>query len=414
VTEARPNLGAFLLAGAMLVCLPLVAVQGPAHTTPMDAVNVLFLAVYWCVMFIRREKLGFPLIVAVWAIFLGSCAGLFNADDVGRASLVMVEDVYLYLWFVTLTHFLARQCRMGDIALVFVAVACAVALLTIADGVWGVAGGQFAGTKRAAGTFENPNMFGDYLVTAFFVTWATAAGGRPFVYLALAPLLFGIYATHSNGALMSLLGGCGAFTAAHTGLWTTRRLGGLLVVAAIAIGVVGVWHDELKQMAVDRFSGSRTEVGGAALKGADERLTLWQDVAYDVLHYPTGVGPGNFNREGGAVSGDYHAAHSEYLGMLAERSVIGLAGWLGVLGGLLAMIGRLRAAAAATGFRPFGIEALYGLLGAIAAHALVIELSHFRHTWLVFALVAAAAAQATTRLTAATAPAFATPVLEAA
>ena len=99
--------------------------------------------------------------------------------------------------------------------------------------------------------------------------------------------------------------------------------------------------------------------------------------------------------------------------MLAERSVIGLAGWLGVLAALVAMVGRLRAAVR-HGYRPFGIEPLYGLLGAIAVHALVVELSHFRHTWLVFALIAAAAAQAAALTTDPAAPELAEPLLEAA
>ena len=60
------------------------------------------------------------------------------------------------------------------------------------------------------------------------------------------------------------------------------------------------------------------------------------------------------------------------------------------------MLGRIRAAAA-LGFRPLGVEQLYGLFGALAAHALVIELSHFRHTWLVFAVITATAMQAAAR-----------------
>jgi O-antigen ligase len=185
--------------------------------------------------------------------------------------------------------------------------------------------------------------------------------------------------------------------AAHRWFWRPRCLGAILVLAGIGAGVLGVWHDDIQQALVERMSGSREEVGGAAMKGASERLPVWKSAFEDILAVPTGVGPGNFNREGD-LSGDYHAAHSEYIGMLAERGFVGLAGWLGVLGGILLMIGRLGKAAAA-GFEPLGVPALYGLVGAIATHALVIELSHFRHTWLVFALVAGAAAQ-TMRLSA--------------
>ena len=394
----RQSLGSFLVAGAMLVCLPLVAIQGPAHTTPMDLVNVLFVAVYTAVLLACRERIELPLVAPVWLIFLGGCTGCFAAENLPRALLTMTEDLYLFVWFVTLVNFVSRRCRIDHVALLFVAVACAVAVLTFADAHWGVAGGRFAGDKRATGTFENPNMFGDYLVTAFFVTWATGAVSR-LVYLALIPLLIGIYVTHSNGALVSLIGGCCAVVAAYRWFWQPRCLGAMLVLGAIVLGVVGVWHDDIQEAMLQRMSGSRTEVGGAAMKGASERLPIWKSAFNDVIQTPTGVGPGNFN-DWSDLSGDYHAAHSEYVGMLAERGFIGFAGWLGVLGGLFFMIDRLRRAAE-RGWEPLGVPALYGLLGAIAAHALVIELSHFRHTWMVFALLAGASAQAATVLRAA-------------
>jgi O-antigen ligase len=114
-----------------------------------------------------------------------------------------------------------------------------------------------------------------------------------------------------------------------------------------------------------------------------------------VREVPTGIGPGNFNRAagGGPVSGDDHSAHNDYLGMLAERSVVGFAGWIGLLAGLFFAITRLRGASAA-GYHPLATDQLYGLLGALAVHAIVIEMSHFRHFWMVFAVVIAAAKQA--------------------
>ncbi len=391
----RPRGGPLLVSGAMILALPLVAIQGPAHTTPMDPINLLFVVACWACVIVRREQLVFPLALPFWLIMVGSLLGMYRADDPTRAVLTVTEDVYLYLWFVTLAHFLSRRCRLDDVATVFVAVACAVALLTYADARMGLLGGRFAGTARATGTFENPNMFGDYLVDSFFITWAAAAGGRRFLYLALPVLLGGTLATHSNGALLSILGGTGVVVAASPVLWRPRHLGPLLIVAAVLIFAVGVWHDELAELAMARFGGGREEVGGAALKGASERLPIWEDIAHDVVTTPTGVGPGNFKA---GPSSNYLSAHNEYLGQLVERSVIGLAGWCGIVVGLFAMLGRLRAAEAAAVRLPLALRQLYGLAAAIGLHALVCELSHFRHFWLVVAIIAAAAAQATARL----------------
>jgi hypothetical protein len=383
-----------LVTGALILALPLVAIQGPFHTTPMDPINLLFIVGCWACVIVRREQVAFPLALPFWLIMVGSFAGLYGADDRIRAVLVIAQDVYLYLWFVTLAHFLSRRCRLDDVAIIWAAVACAVALLTYLDSRMGLLGGLFAGTTRATGTFDNPNMFGDYLVVSFFLTWAAAAGGRRLLYLALPVLLGGTLATHSNGSLLSLVGGTGVVVATSPVLWRPRHLGPLLIAAAALVMVVGLWHDDLSQLALARFDGSRTEVGGAALKGAGERLPIWEDLAHDVVTTPTGVGPGNFRAE---ADGNYLSAHNEYLGQLVERSVIGLAGWCGILAGVLAMLGCLRAAEAAAVRLPLALRPLYGLAAAIALHALVCELSHFRHFWLVLAMVAAAAAQATAR-----------------
>src|SRR5262249_28661713 len=151
-------------------------------------------------------------------------------------------------------------------------------LLTIADAHFGVLGGRFAGNKRATGTFENPNMFGDYLVVSFFVTWAAAAGGRWLLYLGLPLLGIGVISTHSNGCLVSLIGGCGVPVAAYSAFWKPKQLGTILVLGGILLGIVGVFHDQLQELAVARLGGNRSEVGGAALKGASERLPIWENV----------------------------------------------------------------------------------------------------------------------------------------
>jgi len=390
--------GTFLVMAAMMVALPLVAIQGPAHTTPMDAVNLPFVALYWGWLLARREKMVFPLALPFWLIQLGSCTGILSADERVRAAVTILEDVYLYVWFITLVHFLSRRCRIQDVAMIFIVVACGVAFLTVADAHLGLFGGRFAGTKRATGTFENPNMFGDYLVVSFFVAWAAAAAKRPIFYLGLPLLGLGVLSTHSNGCLVSLIGGVGVTLIAYRKFWQPKQLGSALLLAGILFGIVGAFHDQLQQLAVERFSGSRAEVGGAALKGASERLPVWEDILKLVAQKPGGIGPGNLADVEAETTGDKHAAHSEYLGMLAERGFFGLAGWCAILVGLFLMLGRIRTAAAA-GFRPLGVEQLYGLFGALAAHALVIELSHFRHTWIVFAVITATAMQAAARTT---------------
>jgi hypothetical protein len=388
-----PNRGVAALFASMLLTLPLVAVQGPAHMTPMDAINFMVIAGYWSVILARRDAVTFPLLVPFWLIMLGSLISLLAAVNRVRPLLTLTQDVYLFLWFITLVHLLSRSCRIGNVAATWAWIACGVALLTTVDHYTGALGGRLAGTARATGTFANPNMFGNYLLTSFFVTWSAAAGGKRYLYFALAPLTLGILETSSNGALLGLLGGFAAFFVASPKLWKPQQLGALCVVAAIGIAVLGIGRQDLIDAAHDMLSSKRGEIGGAALKGAEERIPLWIASAQVFAETPIGVGPNNFDDAIGPVLGDYHGAHSEYVGMLIERGPLGFVGWCAILGSIVIALSRMRRLAAA-GFRPLGIEPLYGALGALGLQAFVIELFHFRHFWLLLALIFGVIAQA--------------------
>jgi O-antigen ligase len=401
VASKRPTDWGTIVAAMMLCALPLVAIQGPAHTTPMDGVNFLFMIGYWVFILTRRETLSFPLILPFWLICLGSCTGLFSAIDRPRAFLVIAEDFYLYLWFLTLAHFLTRRCRVDRVVVVWVVVACGVALATVLDMKLGLFGGRFAGTDalRATGTFENPNMFGDYLVLSLFLAWSVAAGGRKLFYFAVPALFLGVLATASNGAMASLLGGNMVMAAMDPRWWRPRRIGALLLIAGLGLGALCIVLNSGVDLGTELANRKRGEVGGAAEKGMSERFPVWLDAWYDIQHNPAGVGPGNFNRDGGPVSHDDHAAHNEYVGMLVERGPLGLIGFCTIL--LTLLLGLARLARSPAGQTcGLGVLQLYGALGGMVAHALVIELSHFRHTWLGFAVLWSIVAQMTARASA--------------
>jgi hypothetical protein len=387
------RVGPLVVVGAMLLTLPLVAWQGPGGTTPMDFVNLLFLGGYWAVLLARRESIRLPLLGPFLVVMAGSALGLWTAVDRGLAVLTVVQEIYLYAWFVTLAHFLGRHCHLDQVVTLWVAIASLVAVGTLADAHFGVLGGNLAGGQRALGTFENPNMYGSYLVVAFFVACAGAATGRPILWLALPVLFAGIRATASNGALLGFLGGIAALVVALPMSRSVTWAGAALIVAALAIAVVGIWREPLTHAATEVFGRERGAVGGAALKGYGERYPLWLDALDQIRAAPTGVGPGNFNVRGGRNSRTHLSAHNEYLGMLTERGPLGLLGWCGIVLGVFGLVRRL-GDEAARGVPTLAVVGLYGFAGAIITHAFVIELSHFRHVWLAFALLAAAVTQA--------------------
>jgi O-antigen ligase len=209
----------------------------------------------------------------------------------------------------------------------------------------------------------------------------------------MLPLAFGIFQTASNGALLGLIGGCATAVVAYRQLRRQRALAFILIAASIGVAVLGIGREDLINGTYEMMSGKRGEIGGAALKGAEERVPLWIASAQVFSESPIGVGPNNFDDAIGPLLGNYHGAHSEYVGMLIERGPLGFGGWCAMLVSLLFALRRMHVLAA-QGFRPFAIEPLYGALGALGAQAFVIELFHFRHFWLLLALVFAVDAQA--------------------
>ncbi len=389
MTRTPGSRGADVVVGLMALATPIVEVQGPAHTTVLDGINLIFLAVYWARILARGESLELPFGTAMWLLFLGSLGGMVSAINHKVAALTLAQDVYLYVWFVTLAHFVTRHCRIPRVVVTWVAVACVVALLAALDNYFGLFGGRFAGDVRATGTFENPNMFGDYLMVSFFLCWAAAAAGRRWLYVPMLVLVLGVVATASNGALLGLAAGTGVTMLTIPTPHPQRRLA--LILLALASGVVlfGTQFQRVQEQSLGMFAAPRGSIGGGAMKGYAERREVWMGLLGSVRRTPTGVGPGNFRTE--TIAGE-HSAHNEYLGMLAERGPLGLLAWLAILFGAGHQVLQIRAARG-QGYEPFAWAPLLGLVVGLAAHATVVEMFHFRHVWFALALLVALRAQ---------------------
>ena len=378
----------FLTVVAMIVTTPLVAWQSVAHTTPFDAVSALVVPLYWGRFLLRRERVPFPLGFWFWLILLGSLGGLWAASMRTRALLTLSQDVYLYLWFVTMVHLVVRHCRVTSVIITWVVVACAITLLSYIDRTTGIFGGHFAGTVRATGTFLNPNMFGNYLLLSFFLAWSVAVRGRPLLFLALPILFLGLLDTASNGALAGFLGGCAAALVTRPTSRPFGWIGAGLMMAAVGVLALGVLqNDRAREQVMGLFHGGRSQIGGAAAGSAEERLPIWMDAALSIQKHPMGVGPDNFNKLGGPVSCTYYGPHNDYVGMMVERGPLGLIGWFGILGGTVALLPVLKSRS------DLHVEAFYALIASQAVHSLVIEAFHFRHVWFALALAIAASLQ---------------------
>lgn len=236
------------------------------------------------------------------------------------------------------------------------------------------------GGIRAQATFPNPNVAGHFLAT-LFVALLVLPLPRGVRAVALGSLAVGLVRTSSFGGLLQVVLGL-AYLA-----WSRLRRSSLghheqlAVVAGLAL-VAGVGAALLVPTVMPEENTASSGLSEARLeKSAEGRIATWGEGLELVTRYPLGVGAGS--TRGLELLTHEQELHNEPLAYLVERGVIGLAG----LVALAVALWRLAP-------RGGGSRAL--LLG-FGVSSLVRETSHYRHLWLVLALVLVADAHRRSR-----------------
>jgi O-antigen ligase len=232
---------------------------------------------------------------------------------------------------------------------------------------------------RARGLFQDPNVYGPFLIPALLIVLEEILQPRllrarlPTKLAYAAILAVGVLFCYSRGAWLSLglgLVAMGVTLALRRG--GARRALGLIAVAVVAATVVAgivaatgsgdFLAERARPQTYDqqRFSGQR-----AGLEPA------WR--------YPFGAGPGQFESVAGI------SAHSTYARVVGEQGFPGLLALLGLFGFTLwAALGN-----AVRGRGTFGIgsAALLGAWCGLLANSFFIDTLHWRHLWIVAALI---------------------------
>lgn len=395
-----------------IVCLiPVVVPSGPARLAIVDAVIALGMIAFVFTILGQRENVRVPFLVPVVIITVGSLAAVVNAVSPTASFLALAQDAYLFLWFVMLVHLL-RDRDLTRIQLTWVWAGNIIALIALfilfKDGDLSLADFIKPRGRRALGTFYDPNMFAGYLVMSMFFVLSL---GRKLPRLAkwgsLALLSVCIIATKSNGGALSLVAGLAAWGLMRA--WTMRIpipaiVAGTMLIVALAVGVVwmiagfGLGASQLNAFESNSFLARASHSSAG-------RFTIWKNLQATYAKSPLGIGPGNSRYLTLTVeqrlrpnSLQAKEAHNDYLAYAIERGPLGLLGLLAMLGLTFAKLGaaaRRRededSAADPTG--PL-VAAATGAMVATAVHALTIEVLHFRHVWMLLAIVCAIEAQA--------------------
>jgi O-antigen ligase len=405
------NLHLFVL-GLAVAALPLLVPKGPGNTAPVDALAIVYLLVAMVALPRTGRKLERPAGPALLLFLAAGVVATLASDNVGLGLITLLIEVYLILLFFGVSNDLADDPRGLDrILAVWVLAAVVWTCLPVLVAVHvlpqelPIVGVQGA---RPAGTSGNPNLLGSYLVTSFFVLlaspWPRARLPR---LLAAAWLLWGIWLTGSNGGISGLLIGVAVlgigavFRRGRTREQMQGLVGALLLLVVLVVVGTGaliewqagrptpfrVFSDESQDSPLGSTLG-RTD------RGLEDRLDIWRQTWEAASpHVAVGIGPGQFvslnllNPKGVARS----STHNDYLSVTIERGLLGLVAYLAFCLILVRWGGRLLIA---EGSGRATHRALAGAVWANLVFGLAHETYHFRHMWMLFALLWVAAHQA--------------------
>jgi O-antigen ligase len=232
---------------------------------------------------------------------------------------------------------------------------------------------------RAQGLFKDPNVFGPFLVPAALILMEETVAPRllrlrlPTKLVLLSVLTVGVVFSFSRAAWLNLaVGVLVLLTILALRRGGARRAMTLLAVALVAgAALVAV----LEATSMTGFLSQR-----AALQDYDSQRFGAQASGVEIAErHPLGLGPGQFERVSEV------SAHSTYVRTLAEEGVLGV---LLVLGLLVLTLG-FAARNVALGVDTYGIgsAALLAAWCGLLANSFFVDTLHWRHLWLVAALI---------------------------
>jgi O-antigen ligase len=371
--DAAVGLGILLLAAVRI------------EPAPSDLVFGVLMAVAFATWRFELQRVPLSVTLLVSAFLSLNLIAAIDALDPARAVNYFAITLYLGvlgLWLASYVH-TDRRGRLVVVAYLAAAVASAAAA-SLALFVHFPGSESLVVGPRAQGLFKDPNVFGPFLIPAALILMEETVAPRllrlrlPVKLVFLAVLSFGVLFSFSRAA------------------WLNFAVGTVVLLFVLALRRGGV-RQALSLLLVTLAAGAALFAVAAATSSLDFLEQRASVQAYDTQRFgaqrsgielasehPLGIGPGQFER----VS--QISAHSTFVRALAEEGVLGL---LVVLALLLLTLGfAARNATASLGAYGIGSAALLGSWAGLLANSFFVDTLHWRHLWVVAALIWAATA----------------------
>ena len=398
--ESSDQIG-FWLSILMLCLLPLERLMFPFNLKVADFALVLLTLYGLGKAWRTHQRLNFPLLIPMWLILLSSLVATLVGFAHSDSIIAIVQEVYLFVWFVVLTNILKafslsdldRLIKIWSVIALAEATTTLMGMLHIGPHIFytepglgqAVSSAEFG---RAVGTYANSNAAAAYLSVSFFVLLATF---WPIWLRSVFGmwLLAGIFGTGSVGALLSSISSLVLLTAIYSIIrnrQATILWGGIIgigtgIIAAILF-LLGLGSSLLPGTKFDKNKQLLALTVGRFPRSLASRFSLIENAWSVYSLHPWGTGPNS--------SVSYLATlHNDYIAFLFERGPVGAIGWLWIVGSTF--LAPLRAANQCPDrHQRWQILALGAGFLACAMNALVHEISHFRQVWVLMAFLFAA------------------------
>lgn len=354
---------------------------------PTDGVFTVLIAVAAATGRLGLSRVPRSVLVLLGVLLAVNLASAMAAVDLGAAVRFLSITLYVITLGVWLTGYANSPARGRLVAAAYIASAVGSALLGSLSLVATFPGSDLmsAGGLRARGLFEDPNVFGPFLVPATLLLIAERARPRLFTprpaltTTLVAVLVVGVVLSYSRAAWINLaVGLCVLAFILAKGRGGLRRA----LAVAVAVAVAGS-----ATIAVVETTGSGTFFEERArVQSYDTERFDAQQAGLDLgFAHPLGIGPGQFEILVPV------AAHSLYVRVFSEQGLPGMAILLALLATTLVLAARNLSLRGDT----YGVSsaALLAAWCGILVNSLVVDTLHWRHLWVVAALIWAGAMQ---------------------
>ncbi|WP_256750800.1 O-antigen ligase [Mesorhizobium sp. Mes31] len=340
----------------------------------------------WALFGLRISRAALPLLVLLVTMNIGGMIAMTQMSDLANTPLYLSVSLFLAftaVFFASVTAVQPSLYRL--IFFAYVVSAVITSLLGIAGYFHAFPGAEmFTKYDRAAGAFQDPNVFGPFLVLpGIYLLYLLLTGPIPRMPLLAVPLLIitaGIFFSFSRGAWgmfgvsAILLTGC-LFLQSASGMFRLRVV--VMTIAALSLLVIAMIVILQLPGVAEMFSNR------AHLEQSYDTARLGRFARYAIgfqmaLEHPFGIGPLVF----GTIFGE--DTHDIWLKMLMDY------GWLGFVSFLT-----LVAWTIAAGFRillrdrpwqPYLLCAYVAFVGNIGLGTFI-DIDHWRHVYLLLGLI---------------------------